>query len=149
MGVILKKTSKSDQKIALNSIEYFEKSGKSEKGKYVELRIEDSSEAVKIPLKAFTLLKSILSNMSEGKSIALILADSEISTQEAADILNVSRPHVVKLLESGKIPFKKVGTHRRIQLDELLQYENKLSQKRRENLDELASNAQELNLGYE
>ena len=87
--------------------------------------------------------------MAKGKSIALLLSDSEISTQQAADILNVSRPHLIKLLEEGRIPFKKVGTHRRIKLNDLLEYQSKIKNERRQHLDTLAKEAQELNLGYE
>mgnify|MGYP000061454792 CR=1 FL=1 len=87
--------------------------------------------------------------MAKGKSIALLLSDSEISTQQAADILNVSRPHIVKLLKNGIIPHRKVGTHRRIKLDDLLSYEDKLKKSTRKNLNVLTKEAQKLNLGYE
>jgi len=66
------------------------------------------------------LLFEILDNMAMGKSITLIPSEAEVSTQQAADMLNVSRPHLVKLLEKGEIPFKKVGSHRRIQLKDLI-----------------------------
>jgi excisionase family DNA binding protein len=86
--------------------------------------------------------------MAQGKSITLIPSDAEVSTQQAADMLNVSRPHLVKLLEGGEIPFKKVGAHRRIALRHLMDYEKKLKENRREKLDFLTEQAQELNLGY-
>lgn len=69
--------------------------------------------------------------------------------QQAADILNVSRPHVLKLLEEGIIPFKKVGSHRRILLDDLLVYANQQKDTRKEQLRFLTQQAQVLNLGYE
>lgn len=69
--------------------------------------------------------------------------------QQAADILNVSRPHVLKLLEEGIIPFKKVGSHRRILLDDLLVYANQQKDTRKEQLRFLTQQAQALNLGYE
>lgn len=72
-----------------------------------------------------------------------------ISIQQAADILNVSRPHVVKLLEEGIIPFKKVGSHRRMLLEDVLVYANHQKETRKENLQFLTQQAQELNLGYE
>ena len=72
-----------------------------------------------------------------------------ISTQQAAGILNVSRPYVVKLLEEGMIPFKKVGRHRRILLKDVLIYANQQKETRKENLQFLTQQAQELNLGYE
>ncbi|MDF1865820.1 MAG: excisionase family DNA-binding protein [Saprospiraceae bacterium] len=114
----------------------------------VKLNVSDTNESIEIPLKAFSLLKSIIGNMAEGKSFALILADAEMSTQQAANILKVSRPHFVKLLETGKIPFKKVGSHRRVLLKDVLNYETILKLERRKNLDFLAKEAQDLNLSY-
>lgn len=72
-----------------------------------------------------------------------------IITQQAAGILNVSRPHVVKLLKEGKIPFKKVRNHRRILLKDIIIYANQQKETRKENLQFLTQQAQELNLGYE
>ncbi len=151
MSTSIQKITKSDQKVALSSIEELSKSereAKKSKLNVVKIIFQGSDEVVTIPLKALKLLKSILSNMAEGKSIALLPTDAEISTQQAAEILNVSRPHVVKLLEKGEIPFKKVGSHRRILLHDILDYESKFKKKRRKQLDKLAQNAQKLNLGY-
>lgn len=152
MGSILKKTTKAAQKIALKSLKSFEQRErefvKMKKNK-VALRIQESEENIEIPLEAFEMLKSILTNMAKGKSIALLLADSELSTQQVAEILNASRPHVVKLLEQGEIPYQKVGSHRRVKLNDLLLYQAKLKKERRNNLDFLAQEAQGLSLGYE
>ena len=87
--------------------------------------------------------------MAQRKAVSLIPSDSEISTQQAASILNVSRPRVGKLLEEGKIPFKKTGSYRRILLEDLLDYANQRNETRKEQLQFLAQQAQELNLGYE
>ena len=114
----------------------------------MSLTIQDSEEAITIPFKALKLLKIILNNMAQGKSIALLPTDAEITTQQAAEILNVSRPHVIKLLEKGEIPFKKVGSHRRILLQDILDYEVKVKAKRKKQLNSLAKEAQQLNLGY-
>jgi len=152
MSSILKKTTKTAQKIALRSLKSLEKSESDlvkMKKKKVALRIQESEENIEIPLEAFLMLKSILINMAAGKSIALLLADSELSTQQVAEILNASRPHVVKLLEEGKIAYKKVGSHRRVKLNDLLLYQAKLRKERRNVLDFLTQEAQELNLGYE
>lgn len=151
MAVSIQKTTKADQKIALKSIEILEKStAEALEGKVKEVKLifQESDEVIAIPLKALNLLKSILLNMAEGKSIALLPTDAEISTQQAAELLNVSRPHIIKLLEKGEIPFKKVGTHRRILLQDLLAFEAKFRRKRRKTLDALASEAQKINLGY-
>lgn len=151
MGSSIQKITKSDQKIALSSIEKLSKSeqqANKKKSNVVKLKIQGSDEIVTIPLKALKLLKSILSNMAEGKSIALLPTDAEISTQQAAEILNVSRPHVIKLLEKGEIPYKKVGSHRRILLQDILEFEAKHKKKRTKQLNRLAKEAQKLKLGY-
>ena len=151
MDALLERTTKSDQKVARVSmsgmIKVSSEISKS-KSKSVDIQIQGTGVAVKIPYKAFSLLMDILVNMSEGKSITIVHLESEVSTQEAADLLKVSRPHLVKLLESNRIPFKKVGSHRRILISDLLAYENELIKVREENLRLLAKQAQELNLGY-
>lgn len=87
--------------------------------------------------------------MEGGTTISLIPSDSKLSTQQAADMLNVSRPHIIKLLKTGVIPYKKVGNHRRIPLQVLLTYEMEQRLVRKSNLEFLAQQAQDLNLGYE
>ncbi len=149
METVLKKTTKQDQQLAQSLILEirqadlaFRHSG------FAKIKIQEEGEFLPIPKKAFHLLVEILSNMADGKSITLIPSEVEMSTQQAANMLNVSRPHIVKLLEEKVIPFKKVGTHRRIELKHLIEYEKKLKQNRKQNLDFLAQQAQELNLGY-
>ncbi len=137
MNALIKKATKSDQKIALSSIDFLTRSENEalkNKDKTVTLRVQESDELVTIPLKALMFLKSIIGNMAQGKSIALIPSDSEISTQQAAEILKVSRPHVVKLLDNGMISYRKEGSHRRIPLRDLLDYESKLKIEKRYSL---------------
>jgi excisionase family DNA binding protein len=152
MSTVIHKVTKSDQKIAVNSMKMLaerEDQARKRNTKIISLRIQDSDEIINIPIKALKLLNAIIENMAQGKSIALMSTDAEISTQQAADILNVSRPHVIKLLEKGEIPFKKIGSHRRILLQDILKYEAKFKSDRRKHLDDLAKEAQKLNLGYE
>lgn len=152
MSTLIQKVTESDQKIALSSIKILADSAdRATKNKVnvVELRIQGADDVVTIPLKALKLLNSIISNMAQGKSIALMPTDAEITTQQAAEILNVSRPHVIKLLEKGEIPYRKVGSHRRILLQDILEYESKFRSDRRKKLDYLAKEAQKLKLGYE
>ncbi len=152
MSTSIEKVTKSDQKIALSSIKLISDSEDlaiKNKAKVVKLRIQESDEVVSIPLKALKLLKLIISNMAQGKSIALMPTDAEVTTQQAAEILNVSRPHVIKLLEKGEIPYRKVGSHRRILLQDILEYESRFKSERRKKLDYLAKEAQKLDLGYE
>lgn len=152
MSAVIQKTTKSDQKVALLSATMLaasEDQATRNKDEVIQLRIQGFEEVVVIPLKALQLLNAIISNMAEGKSIALMPTDAEVSTQQAAEILNVSRPHIIKLLEKGEIPHKKVGSHRRILLQDILRYESKFKTERRKKLDYLTKEAQQLNLGYE
>ncbi|WP_199539381.1 helix-turn-helix domain-containing protein [Dyadobacter luteus] len=149
METVLTKPSRREQKMAGESVYNFSAAVDSRKSDTVHIRIEENSEIFTIPRRALKFLSQILSSMAEGKTISLIPSESELSTQQAADMLNVSRPYVVKLLETGVIPFKKVGTHRRIPLEALLAYETEQKQVRNTNLEFLAKQAQDLNMGYE
>lgn len=106
------------------------------------------NETIELSPNIATSLKFILGNIAEGKAIQLITVEENLSTQEAADMLNVSRPFFVKLLEQGKIPFEKVGTHRRVKLKDVQSYQKKQQATRNHNLEFLSNQAQELNIGY-
>lgn len=106
------------------------------------------SETVIIPTAAFDLLVEILVQMAQGNAVSIVPFKQELTTQEAADILNVSRPYLVGLLESGVIPYRKFGTRRRILIQNLMDYKNLIDAQRMQTLEELAAQAQELNMGY-
>ena len=106
------------------------------------------SKQIAIPASALRLLVDILKQMSKGNAVTLIPVHAELTTQEAADILNVSRPYLVELLEQGKIPHHKVGTRRRIFANDILHYKEKIDKARLKTLEELAEQAQELDMGY-
>jgi excisionase family DNA binding protein len=152
MEAVIQKTSRKEQEIASKSIFHLGKTAATiskRKDEGVKIKIQETGEFVVVPTKALDLLFYILNNMAEGKSISLVPSDSEITTQQAADMLNVSRPHIVKLLEDGTIPHKKVGSHRRILLEDLIEYDRKQKEQREASLKFLAEQAQALNLGYE
>lgn len=152
METLIRRTTKEDQKLAISSLEGFQivsQKIKSSRKIGIRIKIQETGEFITIPKKALTLLSAIIKNMAEGKTISIVPSNSEISTQQAADMLNVSRPHLVKLLETQKIPFKKVGSHRRVLLKDIMNYEEQLAKQRESQLDFLSNQAQDLNLGYE
>ncbi len=115
-----------------------------------KLKVSSSgSKGVVLPSVAVPLLKQVLELIAQGKAVTILARDTELSTQEGADLLNVSRPYFVGLLDSGELPHRKVGTHRRVLLEDVLTYKRQLAEKRREALKELTEQAQELALGYE
>lgn len=105
-------------------------------------------ETVPIPESAFRLLNEILTQMAKGNAVTLIPVHAELTTQQAADILNVSRPFLVEQLEKNVIPYRKVGTHRRILFKDLMNYKEAMDRNRLKTLDELAAQAQDLGMGY-
>lgn len=116
----------------------------------VEL-IDDSQQrqAVKLPTVALRLLNDILAELELGNTVKVVPIHAELTTQEGADILNVSRPHLVKLLDAGLIPHTKTGRHRRIKFADLMKYKEEREEQSKEALRELASQAQSLGMGYE
>ena len=103
---------------------------------------------VSIPTSALRLLLEVLTEIGRGNAVSIIPIHAELTTQEAADVLNVSRPFLVQLLEKGDIPFHKIGTHRRVCYQDVIAYKKRIDTERRKALDELAGQAQELGMGY-
>ncbi|GAA0819352.1 excisionase family DNA-binding protein [Streptosporangium amethystogenes subsp. fukuiense] len=105
---------------------------------------EETREELVMPRVAVELLATILAHMAAGRGVSVVPAHAELTTQEAADLLNVSRPYLIGLLEAGEIEYRLVGTHRRVKLESLLDYRRKDDQRRREAADELSAATREL-----
>jgi excisionase family DNA binding protein len=109
----------------------------------------DHDEPIELPAGAVTLLMDILDAMASGQGVTLIPEDAELTTVQAADILHVSRPFLIKLLEEGQIPYRKVGKHRRIRVEDVMNYKRSIDQQREAVLDQLVADAQEQEMGYD
>jgi len=116
----------------------------------VRVRAEgDTAKAsVTVPRQAFELFLEVLGQMANGNAVTILPLHAELTTQQAADLLNVSRPHLVQLLEDKTIPYRRVGTHRRVLAADVLAYKRLDDVRRRKVLDELTAEAQKHGLGY-
>jgi excisionase family DNA binding protein len=115
----------------------------------VALRVvsaQNADEVVEIPSAAYRFFLEILVRMAEGMPVRLMPLHAELTTQEAADLINVSRPFLVGLLEKGDIPFRRVGTHRRVLVKDLLAYKAAEDDRRKESLKELAGYQEDLGM---
>lgn len=110
---------------------------------------EQRPHTVQLPAFALRLLDEILSELAMGNAVKVVPIHAELTTQEGADLLNVSRPHLVKLLDENVIPHTKVGRHRRVKFADLMDYKQRRTNESRQAMDELAAQAQELGMGYE
>lgn len=113
-----------------------------------EIAIEDAGHRMHavLPVAAVRLLQELLREMAQGHAISLVPTHAELTTQQAADAINVSRPFLVKLLETGQLPFRKVGTHRRVRYDDLMRYKHAIDAQRLETLRKLTETSETLGL---
>lgn len=121
---------------------------KHEKDFQMRVKVDSHEAEIVLPFSVFKLLLEILNQIAEGNAVTLMPIHAELSTQEAANLLNVSRPYLIKLLEKGKIPFHKVGSHRRILFANLMEFKAKEDEISQKALDELVKESQELDMGY-
>ncbi len=114
------------------------------------LRLEDRESGqtveVSLPTAVLRLLVKVLTSLSDGRSVTLLPLDADLSTQQAAELLGVSYPYFVKLLEEGKLPFRKVGSQRRVKLEALHRYIATYQQEASADLDEMSADAQRVGL---
>ena len=103
-----------------------------------------SGETIPIPESVFYILERVAEVMARGDSITIIPVGKELTTQQAADILNVSRQYLVRFLDDGRIPYTKTGKHRRLQVEDVLAFKEQRDEQRRAALDELTARSEEL-----
>lgn len=109
----------------------------------------DRAHEMELPISVLRLLEDVLAGLANGNAIKVVPIHAELTTQEAADLLNVSRPHMVKLLEDGELPFHRTGKHRRVRLADLMQFRETRERASEQAMDALSRQAQELGMGYE
>jgi len=114
-----------------------------------ELRVRlDEGQELILPRSATRLIVHLLTEMAQGNAVTIIPIHANLTTQEAADYLNVSRPHLIGLLEAGKIEYHKTGTHRRVRFQDLVKYQEAAEKRRREIMEELAAQSEAEDMGY-
>ena len=116
----------------------------------LKLRIADAERSgpIELPAGAVELLMGILEAMAAGCGVTIIPENAELTTVQAAGVLNVSRPFLIKLLDEEKIPHRKVGQHRRIRMEDVMSYKSAIDAEREAVLDQLVAEAQEQDMGY-
>lgn len=131
------KPTKAEQKAARESYDALAASIEKLRSEIPEIEIEETEEKIRIPKSALKLLAKILMELSRGNPISIVPIATEITTQSAAELLGCSRPHIVRLLEDGKIPFTKVGKHRRIRYEDLVKFKKEMKINQRTKIQEL------------
>ncbi|MCG8923793.1 helix-turn-helix domain-containing protein [Lentzea sp. CC55] len=112
----------------------------------VRVRVEENDDVLVLPRAAVELFAQILAYMAAGHGVSVVPADAELTTQQAADMLNVSRPYLIGLLKAGEIEYRMVGKHRRIKAASLMEYMRSDDQRRRRAADELSALTQEMGM---
>ena len=138
--------SKEEQKVAIESYDALSAVIQELKSRNPEIEIEETGERIRIPLSALKFLGKILEAMGKGKPFSLVPVATEVTTQKAAEILGCSRPHLVKLLEDGKIKFTKVGKHRRVRFEDVMGYKRKMKEEQKGHLIDIIRSDEEIGL---
>ena len=133
----IRKPTKDEQRAALKSYGALANSLDQLRSEYPEIEIEETEEKIRIPIGALKLLARILKEIGQGNPISIVPIATEITTQAAAEHLGCSRPHIVKLLEEGKIPYTKVGKHRRIKYEDIATYKRDMKSAQKRKIQEL------------
>ncbi len=110
------------------------------------VEIEETEEKIKLPVKALRLLAQILKATADGKPISLVPIAMEMTTQAAAELLGCSRPHIVKLVDTGEIPHTMVGRHRRLMFEDVMKYKKEMKEKQKNLIIEMMKEDEEYGL---
>lgn len=140
------KPSKEEQRAAIDSYAALASTLSKLNNEFPEIEIEETQERIKIPLSALKVLAKLLKSMSLGKPVSLVPLATELTTQAAAELLGCSRPHFVKLLEDGKIPFIKVGRHRRVKFEDVMEYKKQSKQRQKDIIIKMMQDDENLGL---
>lgn len=142
----IKRPTKEEQIAAMKSYDALANVLNELKDSNPEIEIEETREKIRIPLHALQLLAQILKETSNGRPVSIVPIATELTTQATAELLGCSRPHVIKLLESGEIKFVKVGKHRRIKYDDVVSYKRKMKTHQENLINEIISSDEEAGL---
>lgn len=141
------KPTRSEQEAARRSLPALEESLKSlSKKDTTEIEIEETAQKIIVPTMALQLLSRILKDLGEGRPVQIVPIAAEMTTQAAAELLGCSRPHVVKLLEQGRIPFTKIGKHRRVRYEDVMKYRKAMKEAQRQLLKDMMRDDEEAGL---
>jgi excisionase family DNA binding protein len=142
----VKKPSKEEQRIATESFNILESVLKQLSSQNPVIEIEETKDRIRIPIHTLRLLSKILQVTAQGKPISIVPQEMEVTTQSAAELLGCSRPHLIKLLETGVIPYTLVGRHRRVKFEDLQKYKKALKISQKKLLIELMQQDQDYNM---
>ena len=137
--------SEQDTKLAQESSRRLSRFAKQDRLKLQLPATDHETETIELPRPVVGLLLRILTEMAEGNAVTLMPIHAELTTQQAASILGVSRPFLIKQLRENRIPYRRIGTHRRVRFEDLMNYKSRIDADRAKVLEQLA---QELNMGY-
>jgi excisionase family DNA binding protein len=130
---------------AQDALRVLDKSLHNKKARF-SIHEESSDKNARLPKPAVDLMVRILSELAHGNAVTVIPFKAEFTTQQAADLLNVSRPYFISLLKAGKIPFRKIGTKRRVLYSDVLSYKHREAEDAKKIIDDLAAEAQKLGI---
>lgn len=108
--------------------------------------VDPTGESIELPKTLYQILRQVVHHLTHEEAVSIVPVGKELTTQQAADLLNVSRPYLIQLLEHDEIPYRRVGTHRRIQFGDLMAYKHQRDQERRSGLRQLTRMSQQLGL---